>query len=282
MFEQIEKRKCFEGYVYLFKHKSATLGCEMKFRVFLPKEAETGKVPAIYYLAGLTCTDETFITKGCAIEFAARYGIALICPDTSPRGVPIEGDSESWDFGVGAGFYIDSTVEKWKTNYNMQSYITTELYSLVLEKLQIDEAKISIMGHSMGGHGALVLYLKNQRLYKSVSAFAPICHPSASDCAWGQKAFKGYFGDDKNKWSENDATCLVEHFKGEKVEILIDQGDQDPFYIQKQLQPESFDEACKKNGYPVQVRMQKGYDHSYYFIQTFMEDHIEFHAKHLK
>lgn len=193
----------------------------------------------------------------------------------------IKGDSDSWDFGVGAGFYIDATTELWKQNYKMQTYVTKELYELVLENLNIDSKRISISGHSMGGHGALVCYLKTQQ-YQSVSAFAPICHPSSIDCAWGQKAFKGYFGDDTALWAKNDATFLMEKYTGTKTEILIDQGDKDNFLGPKQLQPEAFANACKKNDHPLQLRMQEGYDHSYYFIQTFIKDHVEFHAKHFQ
>jgi len=251
----------------------------MKFRVFLP-ESET-KVPAIYCLAGLTCTEETFITKSGAIEVASKHGIALICPDTSPRNCNIQGETDSWDFGVGAGFYINAKTELFKNNYNMQSYITNELYYLIVSNLPIDVNRQSILGHSMGGHGALISFLKHQGKYKSVSAFAPICNPSHENSKWGQKAFKGYFGDeDKSEWVLNDATKLIENFKGNKVEILIDQGDKDQFL--EGLMPEHFKEACERNNYPLKLRYQEGYDHSYYFIQSFVKEHIEFHAKYLK
>jgi S-formylglutathione hydrolase len=234
-------------------------------------------------LSGLTCTDENFAAKAGAFAFAAREGVAIVMPDTSPRGDDVP-NVEAYDFLQGAGFYVDATEEAYKKNYRMYSFITKELPEVLKQNLadKLDFERQSIFGHSMGGHGALTLFLKNPGKYKSVSAFAPICHPSDEKCQWGQKAFKGYFGDNQTAWKEHDATELLKQYKGPEVEILIDQGSKDNFLPQNQLQPEAFEQAAKERNYPVKVRMQEGYDHSYFFISTFVEDHIVFHAKHLK
>jgi len=276
--KQVSSAKCFGGLVQRFQHASAALGCDMKFFVFLPPNATPERrVPALYFLSGLTCTDENFITKAGAQRAAAKHGLALICPDTSPRGVPIEGDSESWDFGVGAGFYVNATEPKWSRNYRMYDYVTRELPAIVNEALPVDSSRVGIFGHSMGGHGALICALKNPGIYKSVSAFAPICNPV--NCPWGQKAFTGYLGPDKSTWQEYDATELVKKYSGPSLNILIDQGSADNFLPQKQLLPEAFEEAARGvSGVSLSLRMQEGYDHSYYFISTFIEDHIEHHA----
>jgi S-formylglutathione hydrolase len=276
--KQLSSNKCFGGFVQRFQHLSAVLGCEMKFSVFLPPNASSDRrVPVIYYLSGLTCTDENFITKAGAQRAAAKHGIALICPDTSPRGVPIEGDHDSWDFGVGAGFYVNATEEKWARHYRMYDYVTRELPTLVNQNLPVDPARVSIFGHSMGGHGALICALKNPGLYKTVSAFAPICNPI--NCPWGQKAFRGYLGENQEAWKEWDATCLVKGYNGPPLDILIDQGTADNFLPQGQLLPEAFEAASRENSHiGLKLRMQEGYDHGYYFIATFIEDHIEHHA----
>lgn len=252
----------------------------MTFTIFFPPSASAGKVPIIYYLSGLTCTDENFITKSNAQKKASQEGVALIAPDTSPRGLNIEGEAESWDFGVGAGFYLNATVDKWK-NWRMYDYITKELPSLLSQHFHsLDTSKASIMGHSMGGHGALVIALRNPQMFKSVSAFAPIVNPSV--VPWGIKAFSGYLGEeDKEAWKEYDATELMKSYSGPQLPLLVDVGTSDSF-LERELKPQNFAAACEEKGYPLRLRMQEGYDHSYYFISTFMDDHIELHASQLK
>jgi S-formylglutathione hydrolase len=249
----------------------------MKFSVYLPPQARSGKVPALYYLAGLTCTEETFATKAHAQQIAAELGLMLIAPDTSPREPRIPGDADTWDFGQGAGFYVDATQEPWAANYRMYSYITRELPELVAANLPASSAS-GIFGHSMGGHGALTIALRNPRQYRSVSAFAPICAPM--QCAWGQKAFSNYLGPDRERWREHDASELVaqQAFPGP---ILIDQGSKDQFLADQQLLPEKLQAAADKSGQALILRMQAGYDHGYYFIQTFMADHLRHHATFL-
>lgn len=271
--------KCLGGSVQKFLHQSTATNTPMTFSVFMPAQADKAKVPALYWLSGLTCTEDNFIQKAGAIRHAAEEGIALICPDTSPRGTEIEGEHEGWDFGSGAGFYVNATQEKWSKNYNMYQYVTEELTSLVESELPVTASK-SIFGHSMGGHGALICYLKNPGMYKSVSAFSPICNPV--ECPWGVKAFTGYLGEEKSAWQEYDATALVSKYEGRKDTILIDQGAADNFYTQKQLLPENFQAACQASSHPLELRIQDGYDHSYWFISTFIEDHIKHHAKALK
>ncbi len=262
----------------MFEHASDVLKCKMKFAVFIPSKADEAKVPVLYWLSGLTCTEQNFVTKAGAQRCAEEYGLMIVAPDTSPRGCGIEGEDDSWDFGTGAGFYVDSTEEKWKTNYNMYSYVTKELPALVQANFPALPDKQSIFGHSMGGHGALVCALKNPGRYVSVSAFAPICNPI--NCPWGQKAFGGYLGGDRDSWKNWDATELVGNYNGPPFPyILIDQGKEDKFLTQGQLLPENFVEACRKVSMPVVLRMQEGYDHSYYFIASFMEEHIKQHAQ---
>lgn len=280
---------CFGGKVQKWEHKSKVLGDECKemvFTTYLPPNASAdSKVPVIYWLSGLTCTDENFITKAAAQRVASELGLALVCPDTSPRGCNIEGEDENWDFGTGAGFYVNATSDKWKKNYNMFTYVTEELPSLISQIEGMDTSNCSIMGHSMGGHGSLICALKCEGVYKSVSAFAPICNPI--NCPWGKKAFSGYIGDNEEEWKAWDATELVNSYSGDKkFSILIDQGTADNFLTQKdnQLLPLVFEEACKKksDNFDLTLRHQEGYDHSYYFIQTFINDHLQFHAKFLK
>lgn len=278
MLKQLSSVRCFGGFVKKFEHASTSVNTPMKVSVFLPPQAEEGKVPALYWLSGLTCTEDNFIQKAGACKYAAEQGIALICPDTSPRGAGVEGEDDGWDFGTGAGFYVTATEPKWSKNYNMYDYVTKELVGLMESELPISSTR-SISGHSMGGHGALTCFLKNPGHYKSVSAFSPICNPI--NCPWGVKAFTGYLGDNKENWKAYDATELVAEHKGDAA-ILIDQGSDDGFYKDKQLLTENFSAAAEKKGLKPTVRMQEGYDHSYYFIQSFVEDHINFHAKYLK
>jgi S-formylglutathione hydrolase len=280
-FEVVSQHRCFKGTVGFYKHEAASTSCAMKFSVFTPPQAQSERVPVLYYLAGLTCTEETFMIKAGAQRVAAELGIMLVAPDTSPRGVKLPGDSDNWDFGVGAGFYVDATVEPWSRHYRMYTYVTQELRALIEAQFPADPARTGIFGHSMGGHGALTIALRNPNRYRSVSAFAPIAAPK--QCPWGQKAFSGYLGPDRGQWSTHDATELVASVKdaAQKSPILIDQGLSDQF-LQTQLHPHLFEEAAKKVGYPLQLRRHEGYDHGYYFISTFMEDHLVHHAKILK
>lgn len=252
----------------------------MKFGVFLPRDAlEGNKLPVFYWLSGLTCTEQNFITKAGAQRLGAKFNMIVVNPDTSPRGCNIEGEDECYDFGSGAGFYVDSTTDLWKKNYRMYSYITKELPGLVNENFPSIAEKIGICGHSMGGHGALICSLKNPGMYKSVSAFAPISNPT--QCNWGNKCFTGYLGEDKSAWKEYDATELVKSYNGPPLEFLVDQGAADNFLKEGQLLPERFMEACATSKMPCIMRMQEGYDHSYFFISTFLEEHFEHHAKFL-
>lgn len=273
----LSNAKSFGGFQRVYEHQSEVLKCAMKFGVYLPPQAESGKVPVLYWLSGLTCTEQNFISKAGAQRYASEHGLAIVAPDTSPRGCNIEGEDDSWDFGTGAGFYVDATEEKWKTNYNMYSYVTKELPALVSGNFPVIPEKRGISGHSMGGHGALICALKNPAMYKSVSAFAPICNPI--NCPWGQKAFSGYLGSNQETWKSWDATELVKHYSGPPFSyILIDQGKEDGFLPEGQLLPGNFVEVCREQKLPVVLRMQEGYDHSYYFVSTFIGDHIKHHA----
>ncbi|XP_059646255.1 S-formylglutathione hydrolase [Cornus florida] len=273
--------KMFGGYNKRYKHYSPTLGCSMNFHIYFPPPpSPSHKLPVLYWLSGLTCTDENFIAKSGAQRVASSEGIALVTPDTSPRGLNVEGEADSWDFGVGAGFYLNATQEKWK-NWRMYDYVVKELPKLLTENFpQLDPSRASIFGHSMGGHGALTIYLKNLDKYKSVSAFAPIVNPI--NCAWGQKAFTNYLGGNKADWEDYDATCLISKFTDVSATILIDQGEDDKFLHDQQLLPHKFEEACRKANVPLLLRLQPGYDHSYYFIATFIDDHILHHSQALK
>ncbi|XP_047321744.1 S-formylglutathione hydrolase [Impatiens glandulifera] len=275
---EIGSWKSFDGFTKRYKHYSPTLGCSMTFHIHFPPSSLTAKVPVLYWLSGLTCTDENFMAKSGAQRVASSEGIALVAPDTSPRGLNVEGEADNWDFGVGAGFYLNSTQEKWK-NWRMYDYVVKELPELLSENFpQLDTSKASISGHSMGGHGALTIYLKNLDKYMSVSAFAPIVNPI--NCPWGQKAFKNYLGENKVDWEEYDATLLIEKFNNVRGTILIDQGEDDKF-LADQLMPDKFAEACRKANVPLLLRRQPGYDHSYFFISTFIDDHIRHHAQAL-
>jgi S-formylglutathione hydrolase len=249
----------------------------MKFAVFVPPQAANGKVPVLYYLAGLTCNEETFATKAGALEHAAKHGIMLVAPDTSPR-VALAGDRESWDFGVAAGFYLDATAEPWSKHYRMYSYIVDELPAAIAKDFPADVSRSGIFGHSMGGHGALTIGLRNPDKYKSLSAFAPIAAPIQSP--WGLKAFSGYLGAYRAAWSQYDATELVKAGKRFASGILIDQGTADKF-LADQLKPELLEEACRSAGQPLTLNLREGYDHGYFFIQTFIANHIEWHAARL-
>jgi S-formylglutathione hydrolase len=277
--------RCFGGVQRFYEHASIEIGLSMRFSVFLPPQAEHGKVPAVMYLAGLTCNEETFMVKAGAQRQAAELGIALIAPDTSPRGANIEGESTSWDFGVGAGFYLDATEAPWSTHWRMETYLIDELLPIMAATQPIDAERIGIFGHSMGGHGALTLALRHPGVFKSLSALAPICAPSL--CPWGEKAFTGYLGSKRDTWSAHDATALMEALSSAKVEmpypqgILIDQGLADKF-LAEQLHPHLFEAACTAAGQPLELRRHQGYDHGYYFIQSFIEDHLAHHARALR
>ncbi len=277
--EQVSANKMFGGVQKVFKHDSKETGTSMKFAAFIPPQALDGtKVPVLWWLSGLTCTEENFTTKAGAQRVAAELGILVIAPDTSPRGEGVPDDENAaYDFGLGAGFYVDATQEPWKKNYRMESYIRDELPAAVAAELPADMSRQAISGHSMGGHGALTLALKNPDKYKSVSAFAPIVGPAT--VPWGLKALGGYLGDDKAAWRRYDAVQLIED--GARVaEILVDQGTADNF-LDNQLQPQRLAEACEKAGIPLTLRLQDGYDHSYYFMSSFIEDHLRWHAKRL-
>ena len=279
--KEVSAAKCYGGFQKVFEHDSSELKCRMKFAVYLPPQVESEKVPVLYWLSGLTCTEQNFITKAGAQRVASTLGLALVAPDTSPRGCNIEGEDDSWDFGTGAGFYVNATEEKWKTNYRMFSYVTSELPEIVRNNFNVNPDRQSIFGHSMGGHGALICTLKNPGMYRSVSAFSPICNPS--NCPWGEKAFSGYLGPDREQWKNWDATELVKHYKGPPFSyVLIDQGKADSFHKDGQLLPENFVQGAQEAGVPVVLRMQEDYDHSYYFIASFIEDHIRHHAAALK
>jgi S-formylglutathione hydrolase len=277
MLELIESHASFGGTQRIYRHESKAIGLPMRFSVFMPKEASAKKVPALFYLAGLTCTEETFPIKAGAQRFAAQHGIALIAPDTSPRGANLPGEADAWDFGVGAGFYVDATQEPWAKHYRMYSYVRDELRETVLNELPVDGAKLGIFGHSMGGHGALMLALRNPDIYRSVSAFAPIAAPMR--CPWGEKAFSGYLGSDREAWKQYDASELVGEAAQKFAEgILVDQGLADHF-LAEQLNPDVFEAACKAAGQPLTLRRHEGYDHGYFFISTFIEDHLAHHAR---
>jgi S-formylglutathione hydrolase len=274
----VSRSRCFGGEQAVYSHDSRETGCAMRFGVFLPPQARKGAVPVLYWLSGLTCTEENFIAKAGAQRVAAELGLALIVPDTSPRGLKIPGEAESWDFGLGAGFYVDATREPWARGYRMYSYVVRELPGLVAAQFPIDAARAGIFGHSMGGHGALTVALKNPSAYRSVSAFAPIASPMR--VPWGEKALGGYLGPERAAWREYDATALIEARGWAGPALLVDQGTSDPF-LETQLKPQLLAEACRRAGVPLELRLQEGYDHSYFFVATFIEDHLRFHARNL-
>ncbi|MBC3934596.1 S-formylglutathione hydrolase [Undibacterium sp. CY7W] len=278
MSELISEHLCFGGVQRFYRHASQAIGLPMRFSVYLPPQAQTAAVPALFYLAGLTCTEETFMIKAGAQRIAAQLGLALICPDTSPRGAGVAGEAEHWDLGLGAGFYLDASQQRWATHYRMQSYLT-ELHALVNQHLPVIATQTGIMGHSMGGHGALVTALRQPALFRSVSAIAPICAPT--DCPWGEKAFQAYLGPDRQSWEQYDASCLMrERQTPFPAGILIDQGLSDQF-LATQLHPERLEQACLQAAQPLTLRRHMGYDHGYYFIASVIEDHLRFHYERL-
>ena len=276
--EVVSENKSHGGRQLVVKHASRSTSTDMIFSIFLPPQAEKGeRLPVVWYLSGLTCTHANVTEKGEYRAACAEHGLIFVAPDTSPRGDDVP-DAESYDFGKGAGFYVDSTQQPWSRNYRMWSYVTEELPALVVGEFAADGYRQGIMGHSMGGHGALTVALRNPELFRSVSAFAPIVAPR--QVPWGQKALAGYLGEDSAGWREHDAVALIED--GARLpEILVDVGDSDPF-IEKELRPELLERACAEAGIPLTLRIQPGYDHSYYFISTFMADHLRWHAERLR
>jgi len=279
--ETISENACFGGTVGTYRHRSVANNCDMQFSVFQPPQAATGPVPVVTYLAGLTCTEETFMIKSGAQRIAAELGLMLVAPDTSPRGAGVPDDPDAaYDFGLGAGFYLNATSEPWRQNYQMYDYLTRDLPRDLFANFPADPDRQGITGHSMGGHGALTLGLKNPHLYKSISAFAPICSPI--NCPWGQKALANYLGPQQSSWTEYDATELVKSLQTSPAhKILIDQGMADQF-LEQELHPHLLVAACEEQGVELELRRQEAYDHGYYFIASFMEDHMHFHADILK
>ena len=274
--ELIASNKCFDGWLKRYTHTSRTTGTEMVFAIFLPPQAQTQPVPVLYWLSGLTCTDENFMQKAGAQRIAAELGIAIVAPDTSPRGTDLPGEHDSYDFGSAAGFYVNATQAPWSDNYRMYDYVVEELPALIEQYFPVTD-KRAISGHSMGGHGALICALKNPGRYASVSAFAPISNPS--NCPWGEKALTGYLGDDRETWKAWDSCELIARAE-EQLPLLVDQGEADDF-LAEQLKPDALQSACTAAGHPLTLRLQPGYDHSYFFIASFIEDHLRHHAKAL-
>jgi S-formylglutathione hydrolase len=271
------EQQCFGGTIGFYAHQSVEIGAEMRFSVYQPPQAKAGPLPVLYYLAGLTCNEETFMIKAGALRLAAELGLILVAPDTSPRGLNIPGEDDAWDFGTGAGFYLDAAAEPWARNYRMYSYVVSELPALVAANFPVKADRAGIFGHSMGGHGALTIALKNPDRYRSVSAFAPIANPVA--VPWGEKAFSNYLGPDRSLWSTWDASLLMRAhpYPGD---LLVDQGLNDQF-LEGQLHPEALEAAAKASGQSLTLRRHPGYDHSYWFIQSFIADHMHWHAERL-
>ena len=273
MLETRNQHACFGGIQGFYQHPSSIIGLPMRFSVYQPPQAKDHAVPVLFFLAGLTCTEETFMIKAGAQRYAAEYGLMLVSMDTSPRQTGIAGEADHWDFGAGAGFYLDATTEPWCNFYRMESYITQELRGLIIKHFPADENRMGIFGHSMGGHGALTLALRYPELYRSVSAFAPICAPM--HCPWGQKAFRNYLGENQENWQLYDATALIKD--GRKVpDLLVDQGLNDQF-LTEQLHPHHLENACAAVGQKLTLRYHQDYDHSYYFISTFIGEHLKYH-----
>lgn len=277
--QELSKVQSFGGWHIRFTHPAATTQCSMTAAIYLPPQAEHSAVPALYWLSGLTCNDENFSTKAGAQQYAAQHGIALIAPDTSPRGDNVP-DDDGYDLGCGAGFYLSATQPPWQTHYQMDKYIVSELPALISQHFAVDNTRRAISGHSMGGHGALTIALKNPTLYRSVSAFAPICSPI--NCPWGQKALTAYLGSNQDDWANYDTCQLIKNSAdaAKKFTLLVEQGEGDNF-LHDQLKPHLLQTACQQANYPLDLRMRDSYDHSYYFIASFIGDHIRFHAEHL-
>jgi len=274
--ERIEHRACFGGWQDVYRHRSTVLDCAMNFAVYLPPQAEHSRLPVLYWLSGLTCNEQNFITKAGAQRYAAEHGVILVAPDSSPRGDEVA-DAEGYDLGKGAGFYLNATQAPWSAHYRMHDYIVDELPALIEAELAASNVR-SISGHSMGGHGALSIALRNPGRYRSASAFSPIVAPS--QVPWGQKAFTAYLGEDRNAWKAWDTVELIAGAK-ERLPLLVDQGEADEF-LREQLRPELLQAACAQAGHPLDLRLQAGYDHSYYFIASFIGEHIAWHAQHLR
>lgn len=274
--ENLSSNKSFGGWHKQYSHQSESLGCSMRFAIYLPPQVANGqKVPVLYWLSGLTCTDENFMQKAGANRVAAELGIAIVAPDTSPRGDDVAND-DGYDLGQGAGFYVNATESPWNRHYRMYDYVLNELPALVESVFPVSDQR-SVAGHSMGGHGALVLALRNPAKFRSVSAFSPISNPV--NCPWGEKAFSAYLGDDKSAWEAYDASLLMRAAQ-EQVPALVDQGEADNF-LEEQLKPEALEAAAVASAYPLELRRHEGYDHSYYFIASFIEEHLRFHAGYL-
>ncbi|MGM9491942.1 S-formylglutathione hydrolase [Ideonella sp. YS5] len=277
MIETLSEHACFGGVQGFYRHESAQIGAPMRFGIYRPPQAADGPVPVLLYLAGLTCTEETFAIKAGAQAHAARHGLMLVTPDTSPRGTGFEGATTDWDFGEGAGFYIDATEAPWAARFRMESWLIQELLPQVLQHFGGAPGRVGIFGHSMGGHGALTLALKHPGLFRSVSAFAPICAPSR--VPWGEKAFGRYLGPDRRQWLKHDAAALIEA-GGRTVPVLVDQGLSDKF-LAEQLSTDALEQVCVRAGQPLTLRRHAGYDHGYYFIASFIADHLVHHAEAL-
>lgn len=273
----VSSNRCFGGWQQVCRHYSAVLDCEMNFGVYLPPQVNSKPCPVLYWLSGLTCTEQNFITKAGSQQYAARYGLIVIAPDTSPRGCNIPGEDDRWDLGTGAGFYVNTTQPPWDKHYRMYDYVVTELPQAIAENFPVQPGQQGIFGHSMGGHGALMIALRNPGAFQSVSAFAPLVAPT--QVAWGQTAFRHYLGDTQQAWLAYDATHLVK-ITQQRLPILIDQGEADPF-LKEQLRPELFAQACADVDYPLIFRQHADYDHSYYFIASFIGDHFAHHATSL-
>jgi len=276
--QQTARNKCFGGQQSRYRHQAESLNCEMDFSVYLPPQTDAGSVPVLYWLSGLTCTDQNFVTKAGAQQYASHHGVALVVPDTSPRGDDVADDPDRYDLGKGAGFYVNASQLPWSQHYHMYEYVTRELPELIEKNFPVIPGLRGISGHSMGGHGALICSIKNPGMYQSVSAFAPICNPVA--CTWGQGCLDAYLGEDRNSWKEYDATELLLAGEG-SLPLFIDQGVDDEF-LSTQLHPERLAATCRERSIELNLRMQEGYDHSYYFIASFIGEHVAYHARHLK
>ena len=274
--QRLEHRACFGGWQDVYRHRSEVLGCDMTVGVYYPSQAEQGPCPVLYWLSGLTCSEQNFITKAGAQRFAAEHGVVIVAPDTSPRGAGVP-DAEGYDLGQGAGFYVDATQAPWSAHFRMEDYVVRELPALVEAQFPVTDAR-AISGHSMGGHGALTLAMRHPGRYRSVSAFAPIVAPSL--VPWGEKAFAAYLGDDRDAWKAHDAVALVESGLAERLPLLIDQGGADEF-LTTQLRPELLQAAAQARGHPLTLNIRPGYDHSYYFIASFIDSHLAWHARAL-